>query len=228
LVRNGMLQNDTDEDGEQVLTLEDRKQMSSIIDYVCKWHGPRPFSKWLSEDTIDSLGAGTETSWQTEIAREFGFKYAGHHGRRGPTSMFVLSSETACSREKSFVVTGYDHLIGFHLAEDNCFTSTFLLETDSCLIGFDTAGLVLNVKVGNDRSDNGCAVQYQLLGTLEPLVDRYDGESTPMSECTFMLSGCGYESKLILENIRGERESNSLRIHVLDGYLLLRQNRSDR
>ena len=227
LVQNGLPQKNSHEDAGLSLTLEDRREMSSIIDYVCEWHGPKPFSKWLGEEAIDSLVADTETSWQTGIAMEFGFDYTPQHNRPGSTSSFVLSGETANSPQKSFVVTGYDHLFRFHLANNNGFTNAFLLETDSCYISLDTAQLALRVYMGNERSDNAGAVQLQLAGELEPLIDKYDGETTPMSESTFMLSGSSYEARLTLENIRGERESDSLRVNVFDGYMLLRQSRSD-
>ncbi len=224
LTRNGMLPPGLRTGNGIQLSLEDREDMSSIIDYVCEWHGPEPFSKWLGEDAIDSLDASTLTSLGIEVAEMFGFEYVDQHQRSAPGSSFAVSCETARSPARSFAVAGYDYLVRFRLAERNDFESAFLLDADSCLVNFNTDDLVLNVYVGDDRNAKQGAIGFQLSAVLDSLVARYDNMEAPVSARTFLLSGDNYETKLVFENISGERDSDRLQVRVFDGYLLLRRH----
>lgn len=232
LARNGMLQSDFTHEAEHELTLEDRKDMSSIIDYICDRHGLEPFSKWLGEDAIDSIDSldddDTRASQRADIARLFGFEYVNQYRGKGSNSMFTVSSETTGSSARAVVITGYDYLVSFRLAEHNDFESAFSLDTDSCFVNLNADDLILKVHVGNDRTDSTGVAKLQLSAALDSLVAKYDYKDTPVSARTFTLAGSNFDAKLILENIRGKRESDSLQVRAFDGYLLLSQNWSDR
>ena len=68
LIQNGMPRDGSAREVGHELSFEDQKSMSSIVDYVCQWHGPEPFSKWLGENAVDSLGAEPHSSQRREIA----------------------------------------------------------------------------------------------------------------------------------------------------------------
>lgn len=223
LIKNGMLQKDADKDAAQVPTLEDREQMSSIIDYICDWHGREQFSKWLGEEAIDSLDTDTGISIRGQIARSLGFEYINKLRIPGPESIFKISSATSGLCAKSLAVTGYDYLVEFYLAGYDNFEAAFRLAADSCFVSFDTNSLVLKINVGDNRTDTTGAAEFQLSAALDSLVSRYNHMNVPESSRTFSLSKTNYEIDFILEMVSGGLEKDRLSIRDFEGYLLLRR-----
>jgi len=224
LTQNGMLVEGSIQDAEQEPSFEDRKEMSSIIDYIVEWHGPEPFAEWLGEEAIDSLGAEERYSLAHEITQLIGIEYVGPYETQESTSRFSISGGGVDdSGPYSYAITGYDFLIDFRLTEMNNVIGAFPLDTDTCYVKFDTTETVFEVYLGNDRDNNAGAVRFQLSERLDSLVARYGDKNVPVSDRTFVLSGDGYEIKLVLDFVHGEKESDGPRVNVFDGYLLIRR-----
>ncbi len=224
LTQNGMLANGSLMKGEHNLSLEDRRDMSSIIDYMGRWHGSQAFSGWLGESAVDSLDSGTRSSQSREIAELFGFEYAASYGEPGSALRFSISSGDADSDARSFVVTGFDYLIGFRLVDHDDFEGAFPLDTDSCFVSLDEGRLVLEVCFGQDRGAHAGALRFQLSDALDSVVATYGDNDVPVGARTFVLSGDDYEARLVLEHVRGTKEPDGLQISVFGGHLLLRRH----
>jgi hypothetical protein len=223
LARNGLLQAGSVQDAEHEVSPEDRQEMTSIIDYVCEWHGPEPFSKWLDEDVIDSLDTETRSSQRSQIAEMLGFEYQ----EPEPASYFDVYCGMGDDARISIAVAGYDHLVRFRHRNHVAFKRAFPLDSDSCFVSFDADSLVLKVQVGIDCNDTTGTLEFQLSAALDSLAAKYDGREAPASARTFIRSGSSFEVKFLLVNFTGIRDPDRLLISTFDGYLLLRRYPSD-
>jgi len=218
LTQNGILKNGSLQEAGHDISSEDRQNMSSIIDYVCEWHGTEPFSKWLGEGAIDSLDSDAKSSPSHEIAELFGFEYTRSRGA-GPG--FSISGGGAIAGASSVAITGFDYLIDFRLVGNNDFRCAIPLGADSCFVSLDTSALVLNVGFGQDRDSSEGGIRFELSDALDSIVATYGNDEVPVSDRTFVLSGDSHEVKLVLRHVRGAKESDVIRVRVFEGHLLV-------
>jgi hypothetical protein len=224
LTQNGLLVDGSIQEAEQEPSFEDRKQMSSIIDYVIDWHGPEPFERWLGEGVVESLETQNQYAQKCEITEQFGIKPLGPHDSPEPASIFSISAYGDRKIANLYAVTGFDYLVDFSLQTVNGFQDAFPIETDSCFVSFDMDDLVLDVAFGNDRDDNTGAMRFQLSDALDSLIVQYDDKKTPVGDRSFVISGDVFEVKLVLEYVYGEKKDGDVQLGVFVGHLLLRRH----
>jgi len=204
-------------------TFEDQKEMSSIIGYVCDWHGVEPFARWLDRETIDSLADSVSYALADDVAGAMGLEYIGRHTTSDPGVHFSIPGSETWSDKTSFVVTGFDYLVNFSLAGGNDFKQAFLLKTDSCFVQFDTAGLTLAVWIGPDLGNDSSCMEFDLAGTLDTLVKAFDRRACPIASRTFTRLSDDSEMTLVLEKFSGARVEEKLRPDLFAGHLLIRR-----
>ncbi len=224
MIANEMLEGDTLRQIESRPTSEDQKEMSSIIRYVCDWHGPNPFAKWLAEDVVDSMTDLPRREMAEQLAEAFDLDYVGRYSWAESGERFTLSGPDRNFNVTSFVVTGFDYLVDFTLEDGNDFEGAFPLDLDSCFVSLDTSGPLLTVWVGQDYSHDSGKLEFDFSGTVDSLAARPSHREYPLVERTFTQQNDIYEMRLVLENVTGIKESEQLSLRQFGGYLLIRRH----
>ena len=149
MTQNGMLQGGVVQAAVAKVSDNDRREMSSIIDYLFEWHGPDAFRGWFDAELLARMGDDQHKGWPDSLATRMGFDY--EPGWRGASdrSHFYLTADAM--RQTPLELREWNYLVDYSYSGDHDSTRFFSMGTDSCYVVFDTARLALDVSVGPDR-----------------------------------------------------------------------------
>lgn len=145
----GMLENDQIKAASVQPSDDDRREMSSIIDYLLEWHGPDAFRGWLDDDLLGRMATTEAGSWRDTVASRMGFVYQSAWRSVEGRSHFFLSADL--QRQEPLELEGWTYLVDYSFGGAHDSLRTYVLGTDSCYVTFDSVGLALTVAVGTDR-----------------------------------------------------------------------------
>ncbi len=195
--------------------LEDRKEISSILDYLVENHGVVPLqpwfdldlSKWKDERARSRYGY---SSVSTEICKSLGFEHVDRWNNEANGGYFAYYADPS---EQVIPIKGYDWVLPLRM------NTKFTLEGREC--GMDNTKGLLTLKIAGEPD-----LIFNLSKMLEGLEDTkadLKKEKVPAEKMRLEAANGHWEGRLCLENISGTRKGKELVTTYTSGTLLLRR-----
>lgn len=205
------------------ISLDDRREMTSVISYLYNWHGLDTFSPWLPDSTLNSLKsmANIQHTLPDSVATMLGFVSA-------------YTSPASLERGESFIyrypdstgidIAGYSRMIYFSSGAQRESDSTryYRINSDTISISLMHHPPVLKIGFPFDSSGSGKAMDFQLATPISTaMITLRDGN---MSGNGFSLDTTigNYRSKVIISHIWGCYKPDSIEVHSLNAIIFLK------
>jgi hypothetical protein len=222
LVRNGMLQGGRVTRTTAVVSWEDQKDVSSIVEYLYTTHGLQSIRPWFP-DSLGGLlaGEGTPSSYRSEVPKKvvesLGLPFVPAWQRQQEEGTRQFSA----SRRGVVDIRGYDLLV-----PSRTVNRTKLLDSLETIRGW----------VRLDTSRNGISVRIDAAGVpadsifidLSPMAERLLGDHStapygiPPDAMTLFGTSEGWTAKVRLNVLGLIKQGESWRINTLDADIMLR------
>ncbi len=202
------------------ITYEDRQEMSSLISYLSAWHGGEAFKAWLPDSVLATLKDSVSWSNSHAIATWFGFQLnpMAQYGGGVPRYFFLNTEETTL-----LTITGYQYQVNIH--GDSLFTGKkfeiSVADSLRCLADFNQSTNVFRVELRQDSVTSVGQFEFILQDTLLLLFNQNPGKQIPQSQLTFAQSIDRFTAMLLLQNVSGHIDNDSLRIDSFHANLYL-------
>jgi hypothetical protein len=197
------------------IPLEDRKEMSSILDYLVENHGVAPLqpwfdldlSKWKDERERNRYGYANVS---TEICKALGFDHVNrwNNGNRGDYFSYYANPA-----KEALSVKGYDWMIPVDISKK------FTLDGQSYSLR-SAGGIVTLTGTGEP---NLVFDIPKLIAGLEDPKNPLKSEAVPAEKMSLDASNTNWEGRLYLQNMQGRKKTNGSEITNFNGTLLLKR-----
>jgi hypothetical protein len=197
---------------DKVIPLEDRKEMSSILDYLVENHGVAPLqswfdldlSKWKDDRVRSRYGYSSVTG---DICKSLGFEYVNRWGGASGASYFYYYAEYS---SEAIRVDGYEWMIPaskeskFHLGgrsaewEGTGAIMTFKQEGEADLV-FDLTHMITELQSAGKTSN------------------------IPQERMQMDAKNSSWEGRLVLKSVNGNGKDKDLSVSSVGGTLLLKR-----
>jgi hypothetical protein len=194
LMQNSALVDGVIQDGLDKAPLEDRRELSSIISYICQWHGTEPFSVWLEDSALAAVDTTKRYGKSDNVATLMGFEYISSW-QKGELPFERFSVDRKLMRNLS--VTGYDYLIEFRFSDGSDSVLFFTLDDRVLSVQCDLDSMNLTLSAGPDSSTIDVSAEVMMASRLAELSrSRFTEEFTP-DELTFVMEVPGLQAKVL-------------------------------
>jgi len=194
---------------------EERKEISSILDYLVENHGvasvkgwfPADLSKWEDEKERTRYGY---TNVSNEICKSLGFEHVSRWESKGTGTHFNHAPK---GKGEGIEVKGYDLLV------EMSWKNSYLLEGKTCAV----TQVREQYRVG--LPDGGTLVfdLEALLKRIESSPQALKKEALPPGLFVLEAQTKGYEGKFLFADLSGERKGKGTHFNRPQGHLLLRK-----
>ncbi|MDZ4724160.1 MAG: DUF4153 domain-containing protein [candidate division Zixibacteria bacterium] len=203
------------------LSIEDRREMSSITEYLLDWHGAEAFSKWVNYSVLISVDTAYGRSSVKSMTEKLGFEYSSPDNTDTQRRLSLYANKGTAVNIKDF-----EYLIEMprYLADplENVSYGSKLKNGDSCSIKFNLQSGHLSINIITDGVLVDSAYLH-LTNQIESLPDLVNLVHVPDEELTFSVAGSGFDAQIIILELSGRFEADSLKIDSFKGYVLLRR-----
>ncbi len=218
LVKNGMMIEGKLCPPETEPSLDDRREMSSIVRHFCEWQGTEPFTVWLDDSLLSSVDTLSNYQQPEKIAKMIGFTLTARYGGRNSGS-FNLQTD----KKMPISITGFDHMIEYSVSWEGPKEEIFEVEDDSVTVIFDADKTILTLGFGKDTSDEEVSSDLHLLDTLTAFAGSGHEKPSQLSQLTFDLENRRYDIRVIIESVYGNMEPEELTVRTATFMILLRK-----
>jgi hypothetical protein len=225
LTKNGILVNNKIIPASAELSADNRGELSSVISYLAQWHGVGSFSPWLSDSTINFLKT-SDKKWSIpdSISKIMGFEYIKHpRGEKRADGYFFFSSNDSTAMN----ISGYDNFIVFATNSPDSLNSTrsYIIESDTCLMWLSKHPPVFKLAIRPKSDSATILAQVSLSDKAKTLMETNENGKIPNDLLTFDLPIGDFSSRIMIDKISGSIRSDSVTIHSISAYVLLRKNK---
>lgn len=220
LTTHGLLADGTIQAATKPIPDDDRREMSSIVDYLLEWHGKSPLADWVDTvvvDTSDEYHGDYQTQREV-LSQRLGFTYAQWRGGEGRTYLYY-SAES--ERSTALPLSGWSHLIEYHYKGVTDSVVTFELSGDSCHVLFDTATQVLTLTRGADPSPASAISHLDLGARIRELRDSSLEGTVDPARLVFAADSGSVRCEWHVEHIGGSLTDGQARVDQITARLLL-------
>ena len=215
LVKDGLWNGTTAVKATREIPLEDRKEMSSILDYLVENHGVAPLqgwfdldlSKWKDERERSRYGYSSVSG---AICKSLGFDYVSGWNGGDTGQYFSYSTDQGNS---ALLVNGYDILL------PNVGTKNYTLEGKAYFLEQVGDKLILKAPGEADLTFDLEA----LLKSVEASPEAKKSESLPQALLTLDSSNDKFQGRLCLQSLTGYKKETASQFTYLQGFLLLKR-----
>lgn len=216
LVANNILSGGQIQESVEDIPFEDRKNISSTLDYLITVHDLESISPWLNDKTLVSLDTVPAYRQAGEITEMIGFAYVRRHQSEEQGSILSLHKEPI----NSLALEDYDFLIGFRASSQDDTARPIVIGNDSYYVKLDSNEGNFEVSL---RGDSGI-LKLPLKNLVFELIDAEDGNALPSEKMTFLMSGDNFNALVIFSNITGKYWGrDSVNVSLLTGTLLIQK-----
>lgn len=198
----------------------DRMEMSSIISYLCDWHGPQAYTEWFDNTQIVTWQDSMRTyKWRESVADQMGFQFESGWRLRADESDFHFRSTSRSSSADP--ITGYDYLADIRFFEKSDSQWTISMFDDTCylIIHGETAELTLHLR---DTSLTGeVPVRMSLSSFILDLNSEGNDREFPPGTLVVDAEGSSLKARFIFRHIGGHIDSGAVSVASLSGKLLV-------
>jgi hypothetical protein len=200
-------------------SLDDRREMTSIVNYLSELHGMRAFAAWLPDSARQRLDTVPIYGRAEAITEKLGFTFV------FPRDWSVDGNWVRLVREDQgpVDVSGYDLMFTFGALYEDSPIRSFPVGEDSCRLELDTASNTLRVRLmGPGRTDEAAMV-IELGRELPALMETAEKEKFSARELTFVSIGDSASAKVVLNWINGRLVGDKLDVSGMAGIIFLRR-----
>ncbi|MCB2230431.1 DUF4153 domain-containing protein [bacterium] len=209
-------------DGE--LSFEDRREMSSIIDYLNDWHGIDALSPYLSDSMLLALDTLPKYSRSTEVVAMLGFQYVAPW--RTPEEGAYYSLNTA--DWGSLKVDGFDYMIRLQGVPMPDASMAYGFGDDTVFVALDTITTTMFLSLTRELEDSTRTAVLPLADTLGVLALKpMRGWAQPSEEMMFDIACGDFVARLVLTNVGGYIRDDGPHVDTFSGILLIRKTKTE-
>jgi hypothetical protein len=216
----GMMQDGVIAKADSKISLEDRREMSSIISYLAQWHGAPAFAPWFTDTVIaEWQEKGRGHAWREEVTDSLGFVYAASWRGQDGDEYFHFS--TSSDTQWPLAITKFDYLLKYAYGSSSDSVTRFGIPGKACEIRFDSETGPLLMLV----TDSADTVPYKagthLTEFISSLVEQgLQGQVQP-DLLTFEFGSDRLQAMLFLQGLSGRTNDSLFSIESMHGWLLL-------
>lgn len=221
------------------VSFEDRREVSSILDYLGRYHGVASIQPLFESDLKQILKDLEKTgSFKGRRSRAFeesryysahsskimdavGMEYISEADRRTGTSNIVFQSKDGSSQQVSVKVSGYDYYFSFYLyvpqKEKEGVKRDFLVGEEKYHFEFKKGVLRVFLKNKELASFNIQSRLQKLRKELQSGFGAIEPEKLAFEKTLF-----GHRIRCLLQHVNAREESGELKIHNINGALLIK------
>jgi hypothetical protein len=202
---------------------EERRELSSMIDYLVQWHGSDLFSRWFDEATLATI-PNRDDRPNDDLAKLFGFEYAGTYAGYWDNDWQSKWYNYSFATQQVVPVADYEYLVALRFEWDEALVrgKTHLLGGDSVRILLDRNLSEVAIEPVSDTLAFG-RLAFDLTDTL---ANRAAIDSVPFPQTDtlhFLAENDQMRALLICQNINGHAGADSATINTFSGLLLLKK-----
>jgi hypothetical protein len=221
MVKHSILEGQTVRKAPGEIPWEDRREMSSIVSYLCEWHGPRAFAGWLGDSSISTWDTAMGLAWQEEVTAAMGFKYYSQWRGANEGDFFNFSTDRPSAQAVS--VSEFDYLIELNSGKGGDSLYAFALSDDSLFLRVDRDSAAIWIGVGRERSACADSVLLEVDAPLGSMIEAGLPREVEPLPLTFDLAGRQFAVRLVVENVTGNVVDRRVTLDWLRVRLLIRR-----
>lgn len=203
------------------ISFEDRKEISSIVQYVSNHYGLEPFVQMYPDTIIAVIDTFPNYRKAHLLVEELGFDLLSRWSNINADSYFYFSLENLYGID----ISGYDYMEKLHRLQILDTGQVIEFNNQLHVISLSVDSMVWRMDVFHD-SIQGTALETVLLSMPKDFFVNYESQkcfSIPVDQLTFDLAGKRAEAKIIIEQLNGSRSIDSLKISEMNGMVFLKE-----
>ena len=205
-----------------VLPEEERRELSSMVDYLLQWHGIDLFDRWFDEAALAAI-PNRDDRPNDDLAKMFGFDYMGNYGGYWDTDWKSRWFNYSFSHQV-LPLAEYDYLIAlrFEWSEDQIQSEVHLMGEDSMRILMNRTLAEFAIEPTTERLISE-RLTFDLTDSLASRM-RENEEQQPLPDTLNVLAENDYlRGMLICQAVSGNAGGDSATISVFSGLMLLKR-----
>lgn len=197
---------------------EDRQQMSSITDYINRWHGVDAFARWLPDSALVTVDTTSRYGVPVhDLTKLLGFEYVPYFDAFGYYAIRAYP-------ERSMYVAGFDYVVAI---EDRGAIGAALppIEIDATPLYLSWQNQELGqcrIRFGDTLTGTRDDITINILDSLELRTTYGEFDSLPAEQMTIRAESPHYEIALALRNVSVSTRQDTTRLDWLRAWLLVR------
>lgn len=198
-------------------------EMSSVVGYLCEWHGPEAFRQWFADSVIADWNAALgNRGWRSEVAERMHFRFVSFRPRRSIAGNW-FSFEIAPEVSTVVATEGYDYVVAYDAFTPFGEKRLNLIGPDSCWVHLDTATSSLVVHYQYTAAAGLDLVTIPLAGALEHVeAGEHVADSLP-PDAVIDATGQYFDFRVVVRRCSGVKRVDGLELQNLRVWLLLRR-----
>lgn len=227
LVANGLWKEGAVTKPATEISLEERREMSSIIAYLSEAQGPSIFRRWLSDSALDPIQKSfdsnhTRYSANDSIAAAFGFDFnwSRYYGNEGKwVSLWVEDPHM-------LNVSGYETLLSFEFPGNRGVDSSeaYALGDDSLSIRVPAKSSMIEATLKTVTDTLPVTMSVELQQRVVELYRMDNPRQIPQDSLTFDRTAGNYDLRFLIRSVHGERRDSALELTSLHTRVLVRKH----
>jgi hypothetical protein len=202
------------------LSLEDRREMSSIVSYLAEWHGAGAFAPWFADTVMAAWQEkGRAHAWREDVTDSLGFAYVASW--RGQNGDEYFHFNTSSSNQPPLAVTEYDYLLEYSYGSAVDTAVRFGVPGMACRIDFsgDSGSLSLIFRDSvNSAQQTATTTDVRL--TVSTLIEEGLQGQVDQDRLTLELSDGPLQARFLVRGLSGRKNDSMLVIESMRGWLL--------
>lgn len=221
MVKHGILQAGSVRKTTAEIPWEDRREMSSIVSYLCEWHGAGAYAGWFPDSLMAVWDTTKGSAWQEQVTEAMGFKY--YPRWRGSTDGEYFNFSTDKSKPRALTIADFDYLleINSNLAADSL--AAFALDGDSCFVRFNRDSATIWICMGPDGRTGADSVVLELQAGIQGLVEEGVPREIEPERLTFDREGRQYTVRVMIQNVNGNVADGRVKLDWVRVRLMIRR-----
>lgn len=219
MTKNGILDNGAVRMAPQTVSEDDRREMSSIIDYLLEWHGSAAFGGWLDPEFLSKVDEEAAGGWRDSLAHRMGFAYQPQWRSSGDRAYFYFNADD--QRQKPLPLHGWTYLIDYSYSVPADALRAFSMGGDSCYVSYDSASTTIQLAIGLNRAGASRHSSLDLADHIRSLQFSFGGPPIEPDSLKFMPNSGDVECLWLFEHISGSKEAEHLHVDHMTARLLI-------
>lgn len=214
------------------VSFKDRKQISSIVEYVVSTHGHKNLQSYFNQN-LDSVFNDKKKSGKTELSAYdkttkildlLNMRYIGRWEQNDEdiANNFFNYSVDDGNKNSIINIDGYSYIIQNYIirsyGKDDTFDSAkYYFSRDSVLINFNRSKSQISIYSGGD--DTACFNLQPFLG--DSLKTKINQTQLQLSDMMLKSSGKKYNYLIVIKNISGTKLNGGIQVQYIDALILI-------
>jgi hypothetical protein len=202
---------------------EERRELSSMIDYLVQWHGASLFSRWFDEPTLAAIPDRDERP-NDDLAKMFGFEYAGDFAGYWDSNWKSKWYNYSFATQQVVPIADYQYLVAlrFEWGEEPVRSQSHLMGADSVRILLDRYLAEIAIEPISDTTTFG-RLAFDLTDTLAARAEKDIPQPATSDSLKLFAENDQMRATLICQHVSGNAGGDSATINVFSGMLLIKR-----